>query len=129
MKRCLVVDDESSWVEHHTKQLHNYITNEVVMVDTANSAYDGYKKIIENLRNPYNIIITDLQMEDNFLPKLAGEWLIERINSHSEYTFANKIIISAAANIVQIAKQNGVKFLKKTTAANFPDAYEELVNQ
>ena len=57
-------------------------------------------------------------MESNYLPKLAGEWLIEQIHMFDEYKNTNIVIISATPSIEQIAKKYGVNYLSKFTVRN-----------
>ena len=67
---------------------------------------------------PYDVIFTDMQMESNFLPKLAGEWLIEQIQTFQEYKNTKIVIISASPNIEQIAKKYDVEYISKFVIRN-----------
>ena len=71
-----------------------------------------------SIDNPYDVIFTDLQMESDFLPKYAGEWLIEQIKTFKEYNSTKIVIISASPNIRIIAERNQVLYLSKTIARN-----------
>ena len=95
-------------------------------IQTAESARDGYDKIIENNESPFDIIITDMQMESDFEPKYAGEWFIEQIKTFKNYKNTRIVIISAAYNIPAIAENYGVDYIRKGTARSFPDAYKFL---
>jgi hypothetical protein len=58
-------------------------------------------------------------MESDFLPKLAGEWLVEQIKTYSRYYKDTRIVIvSASPNIKDIAERNNVLYLPKTIARN-----------
>lgn len=117
MKRILIVDDVPSWVRFHEQNIrHLNIPN--IEIDTANSAREALSKLEVSIDNPYDVIFTDLQMESDFLPKYAGEWLIEQIKTFKEYNSAKIVIISASPNIRIIAERNQVLYLSKTIARN-----------
>ena len=105
MKRILIVDDVPGWVRFHEQNIrHLNIPN--IEIDTANSAREALSKLEVSIDNPYDVIFTDLQMESDFLPKYAGEWLIEQIKTFKEYNSTKIVIISASPNIRIIAERN-----------------------
>lgn len=117
MKRILIVDDVPGWVRFHEQNIrHLNIPN--IEIDTANSAREALSKLEVSIDNPYDVIFTDLQMESDFLPKYAGEWLIEQIKTFKEYNSTKIVIISASPNIRIIAVRNQVLYLSKTIARN-----------
>lgn len=117
MKRILIVDDVSGWVRFHEQNIrHLNIPN--IEIDTAISAREAISKLEVSIDNPYDVIFTDLQMESDFLPKYAGEWLIEQIKTFKEYNSTKIVIISASPNIRIIAERNQVLYLSKTIARN-----------
>lgn len=117
MKRILIVDDVPGWVRFHEQNIrHLNIPN--IKIDTANSAREALSKLEVSIDNPYDVIFTDLQMESDFLPKYAGEWLIEQIKTFKEYNSTKIVIISASPNIRIIAERNQVLYLSKTIARN-----------
>lgn len=117
MKRILIVDDVPGWVRFHEQNIRNLnIPN--IEIDTANSAREALSKLEVSIDNPYDVIFTDLQMESDFLPKYAGEWLIEQIKTFKEYNSTKIVIISASPNIRIIAERNQVLYLSKTIARN-----------
>lgn len=117
MKRILIVDDVPGWVRFHEQNIrHLNIPN--IEIDTANSAREALSKLEVSIDNPYDVIFTDLQMESDFLPKYAGEWLIEQIKTFKEYNSTKIVIISASPNIRIIAERNQVLYLSKTIARN-----------
>lgn len=117
MKRILIVDDVPGWVRFHEQNIrHLNIPN--IEIDTANSAREALSKLEVSIDNPYDVIFTDLQMESDFLPKYAGEWLIEQIKTFKEYNSTKLVIISASPNIRIIAERNQVLYLSKTIARN-----------
>lgn len=92
------------------------ITN--LEIDTANSALQALSKVEVSIANPYDVIFTDMQMESNFLPKLAGEWLIEQIQMMKEYKNTKIVIISASPSINLIAQKYGVEYVSKYNVRN-----------
>lgn len=117
MKRILIVDDVPGWVRFHEQNIrHLNIPN--IEIDTAISAREALSKLEVSIDNPYDVIFTDLQMESDFLPKYAGEWLIEQIKTFKEYNSTKIVIISASPNIRIIAERNLVLYLSKTIARN-----------
>ena len=108
MKRILLVDDTPGWVRFHRNNIE-YLNLPDVEIDEAFSAREALSKIETAIDNPYSTIFTDLQMESDFLPLLAGEWLIKQIKTYDKYYKNTKIvIISAMPSIELIAKRNDV---------------------
>ena len=124
--KMLIVDDVGGWTEYHKKILLDIFPDAEII--TANSAREGYDKLLEYNQSPFNIIITDLQMENDFEPQYAGEWFVERIKEFKNYLNTKIVIISGAYNIRHIAEINGVECIPKPTAYKFPQAYEIIKN-
>ena len=119
--KFLIVDDVKGWRDYHSLILKNIFSD--IEIDTAESAQEAYNLILENNLTPYDLIITDMQMESDFEPLYAGEWLIEHIKTFKKYLNAKIIIISATYNLCQIAEKHGCYYVRKSTAQNFPDSY------
>lgn len=117
MRKILIVDDVPGWIRFHINNI-NYLNLDDIEIDFAENANKALSKIEVNLDSPYDIIFTDMQMESNFLPKLAGEWLIEQIQTFKEYKNTKIIIVSASPSIERIAKKYGVLYLPKTVVRN-----------
>lgn len=117
MKRILIVDDVPGWIRFHKNNLE-YLNISDLEIETAENAKNALAKIEASIDKPYDIIFTDLQMESDFLPKLAGMWLIEQIQMFKEYQTSRIVIISATPSIELIAKHYGVSFISKFTARN-----------
>jgi CheY-like chemotaxis protein len=115
--KILIVDDVPGWIKFHQTNLE-YLGLNKSQIDVAFNANEALSKIEISIDNPYDVIFTDLQMESNYLPKLAGEWLIEQIQMFDEYKNTNIVIISATPSIEQIAKKYGVNYLSKFTVRN-----------
>lgn len=117
MKRILIVDDVPGWIRFHKNNIE-YLNLPELEIDSANSANEALSKIEASIDEPFDIIFTDLQMESNYLPKLAGEWLIQQIKTYKEYKNTKIIIVSASPSIQRIAERNEVSYLPKTIARN-----------
>ena len=115
--RVLVVDDVPGWIRFHKTNLE-YLNIQNLEIDFATCAGEALSKIEVSIDKPYDVVFTDLQMESNYLPKLAGEWLIEQIKMFEEYKNTKITIISASPSIEQIAKKHKVKYLSKYSARN-----------
>lgn len=117
MKKILIVDDVPGWVRFHQNNIE-YLNMEA-QIDTANSAREAVSKLEASIDEPYTTIFTDLQMESDFLPKLAGEWFVEQIKTYSKYYKDTKVVIvSASPSIQKIAERLGVLYLPKVVARN-----------
>ena len=128
MKKCLVVDDQNGWRKYNSEVLYELYGTDV-SVDTADSAAEGYSLIIENNNEPYDVIITDLQMESDYEPKLAGEWLVEQIQLMSGYYKTQIVIISASYKLNRIADNLGVLYIPKSVAMHSISAYEQILSK
>ena len=119
--KILIVDDIKGWCDYHSSILKE-IFNDAEIV-TAESAREGYDKLMEYNDIPFDIILTDMQMESDFEPKYAGEWFVEQIKAFKNYSKTKIVIVSAAYNVRHIAEMLNVDCIPKATARNFPDAY------
>lgn len=128
MKKVLIVDDVPGWVRFHQNNIE-YL-NLDVQIDTANSAREAVSKLEASIDEPYTTIFTDLQMESDFLPKMAGEWFVEQIKTYSKYYKGTKVVIvSASPSIKNIAERHGVLCLPKVVARNSSaEVYREFID-
>jgi CheY-like chemotaxis protein len=128
MKRILLVDDTPGWVRFHRNNIE-YLNLPDIELDEAYSAKEALSKIETAIDNPYKVIFTDLQMESDFLPYLAGEWLIKQIKTYDKYYKDTRIIlVSASPNIELIAKRNEVLYIPKTVIRNAEaEIYKEFI--
>lgn len=69
---------------YHETAVREVFNNEVE-IDTASSAKDGVEKLTLSVDKPYDFILTDMQMEPDFIPLYAGEWFIRQIKFFDEY--------------------------------------------
>jgi len=126
MKKVLVVDDQSGWRNYNSGAVYEVLGKDIIL-DTASSANEGYTKLLENEKEPYDYILTDMQMELNYTPLMAGEWLIEQIKLLNSYYKTNVIIISASPKIKLIAENYNVDYIPKSIALTSLDKYKELL--
>ena len=128
MKKVLIVDDVPGWVRFHQNNIE-YL-NLDVQIDSANSAREAVSKLEASIDEPYTTIFTDLQMESDFLPKMAGEWFVEQIKTYSKYYKDTKVVIvSASPSIKTIAERHGVLYLPKVVARNSDaEVYREFID-
>ncbi len=124
MKRMLIVDDSASWRRYHQDVIRQIYKGRFE-TETADSALNANDLIYANEKTPYDIILTDMQMESNFLPLYAGEWLIEQVQKIPSYNNTRIIIISAANNIKFIAEKYGVEYIPKFECRNL-EAYLKI---
>lgn len=125
MKKILIVDDSQKWVEYHKRHVLE-LFNDDVEITTANSARESLDCVTLNIDEPFDIILTDMQMETDFAPLYAGEWLIKQIKTYKEYLNTRIVIISATYNIRVIAEKYGVLCIPKATC-QLPESYRILI--
>lgn len=110
--KILIVDDTELWLNFHSSVLTE-LYGKLFEITCVSSAKEGLNSVKQNLDFPFAIIITDLQMESDFEPKLAGEWLIDNIRNFKEYDMTKIVIISAMYNIEKIAQKHNVDCISK----------------
>ncbi len=109
--KILIVDDTLGWVKFHKNALNSILKGENT-IDTACCAREGYDKIMQSQKTPYELIITDLQMENDFAPLTAGQWLVQQVFTYPNYN-TKILIVSAMYNIEYIADGLSVEYLSK----------------
>lgn len=124
MKNILIVDDVKGWRDFNTNVMFELLGQDI-NIDTAESATKAYDYLLQN--KPYDIILTDLQMEENYAPKYAGEWLVEQIKTFNIYSNTKIVMISAAYNVRHIADNLDIECIPKATALKCFSAYEEIL--
>lgn len=125
--KILIADDMPAWREFHKNLLEEIFIEQKCEIHLAISARDGLEKLYENTQTPYNLVITDLQMEDEFRPKYAGEWLVKQIKNLPSYKKTRIIISSGAFNINHIADSLNVECIPKRIACTDREAYENII--
>lgn len=128
VKRILIAEDSKEWQKFHEELLKKY-DKVNVEYHIASSARDALKLAQDSKASPYDLIISDLQMETEFLPKFAGEWFVENIKDIPKYKKTPVVIVSAAYNISFIAATLGVNYLSKRTLVSNPDSYYFMLDE
>ena len=126
MKKVLIVDDQAGWRNFNTNSVYEVLGKNIIL-DTASSAKDGYSKLLESKENPYDFLLTDMQMETDYAPKMAGEWLIEQAQNLTFCYRTKIIIISASPKIKYIAESYGIDYIPKSAAVISIEQYKELI--
>jgi len=115
--KILIADDVKSWQLFHTKLIEQLYRG-IFEIKAVSSGREALSSAEENIKAPYRLIITDLQMEQDFEPLTAGEWLIENVKLIPEYKQTEIIIISSMYNIEKIAAKHHTAFIKKSLLAH-----------
>lgn len=111
-KRVLIVDDTLSWVKFNQNLIESFFPR-MFEITVAQSAWEARMAAVDNLEMPFDLILTDLQMDNFGDDTLAGEWLIEQIQAFREYSNTKIIIISGMPNIKTIAEKYNVAYISK----------------
>lgn len=130
MKKILIVDDSLGWRNFHKNNIEEvFIELDIddYKIDIADSAQKGYQLIMENNNSPYDLIVSDLQMEETFYPKYAGEWFIEQVKTFDKYFNTKIIICSGCYNIKQIAESLCVFCIPKRIAVSDINQYKNTI--
>ena len=128
--KVLILDDSYSWQEFHKNNVEEIFIELDIQnykIYTVSCAREGYKSIMQNIDNPYKLIISVLQMEDDFRPQLAGEWFVEQVKAFKQYLNSKIILCSASYNIKQIAENLDVNFIPKRVAVTDTNSYKNSI--
>ena len=128
--KILVVDDSHSWRIFHKNNLEEIFIEKDISdykIDIAENAQQGYDFVMQNNDNPYDLIITDLQMEEDFAPKYAGEWFVEQVKTFSKYFKTKIVICSGCYNIKQIAETLSTDYIPKRLAVTDINSYKSKI--
>lgn len=128
IKKILIAEDSSEWQKFHSSLLKQYVRADILL-DIAPSARDALELVQKNISEPYDVVLSDLQMESEFLPEFAGEWFIKNLKKLKEYNNVPIVIVSAAYNISFIAAKLGVGYLSKRTLVSNPDSYYFMLDE
>ena len=120
--KILIADDVKGWQYFHKCVLSRLFPD--ARFNFADSATEAYSKILEQTNDPYNLVITDMQMELDYHPLHAGEWLIERIQETKQCLNTKIVTISATPNLRLIAEKYSIDYIPKSAARNLSDSYD-----
>ena len=128
LRRTLIAEDTFDWQKFHTINLKSYHGYQMDFYLGSN-AREALKIAQEQIHDPFDLIITDLQMEEDFLPDYAGEWLIKELRMFKEYKNTPIIIVSGAYNIASVVESLGCDYISKRTLTIYPHKYEEMLSK
>lgn len=127
-KRILIVEDSSEWQRYHSSLLNSYKKIKHSQ-RIASSAREGIEIVHANFDTPFDLILTDLQMESEFLPEFAGEWFVRRVKEIPQYKKTRIVLVSATYNIGFIARSLGTDYLSKRSIISHPDSYFSVLDE
>ena len=103
MLKVLITDDSEGWRNFNRDAVLSIFGEENVEISLANSAIDGYDTMLQHDKNPFDLIISDLQMESDFAPMSAGEWFVTQVKNTRSHFNTKILIVSGMYNIEFIA--------------------------
>ena len=112
MLKVLIVDDIDAWRVQNFKLANSFLGNNI-RVTVASSATEAYNLVIENQETPFDVILSDLQMELDYEPEHAGEWFVRETKLLKPYQNCLIILISASSDIEVIAQKLDVEYVPK----------------
>ena len=113
MLKILIVDDTAGWRDFDRNLIEQVLSDYELEITLAESAKDGYDKLLYADKTPFDLIISDLQMESDFAPLTAGEWFIQQVKNFKNYYNSKILIISGMYNIEMVAESLNVDFISK----------------
>lgn|SRR5574344_113578 len=127
-KNILIAEDSYQWQKCHESLLNQYDKYNISYT-LKDSAREALWELESDKDKKYDLIITDLQMESDFLPDFAGEWFIKQIKNNIKYQNTNIVIVSATYNIGFISNVLGVNYLSKRSLVSNPDSYFMMLDE
>lgn len=124
-KRVLIVDDMREWLNFHQESFKLFY-DDGFLLDLAKSANEAVAKVLEN--EPYDLIITDLEMEEVLESSCAGAWLLKRLEKEVKCKNTAFLVISASYNIKQIADEANADYIAKTDLLNNRQSFIYKIN-
>ena len=128
MLKILIVDDIQNWRLNHFRLVRELFG---VRAQTffASSATEAYNTILEHQDAPFDIIVSDLQMEEDYEPEHAGEWFVRETKLLKQYQNTCIVLISASSDIEFVAQKLDVDFIAKPTLIYNPLAFKYLMTE
>lgn len=118
--KILIVDDSVEWIKFHTNLLNRLLSDISYEIHSELSAKSGINNILNNSNSPYNLIISDLEMEEIQGESYAGMWFVRNILKRDDCKNSKIIIISGSYDIDKIAAKLNVDFIPKNMLYNNP---------
>lgn len=120
--RFLVVDDCNDWVRFHSQNISKAMPH--AQIDIAMSGFEALNMVLGQDENYYDIILSDMQMEEVEEELYAGIWLIKRLSASAKCKNTKIIIISAVYNIKEVARNLNVNYISKSSLVSSPQSFE-----
>jgi len=118
--KILIVEDSPEWIKFHISLLNQLFGTDLLKIDFEMSARAGFKKIIKKSETHYDLIISDLEMEEILEESYAGSWFVRNIIKREECKNSKILIISGSDDISLVAKELNVDFIPKYVLSNNP---------
>lgn len=128
VKRILIAEDTPEWQKFHSSLLKTYDKFQLEF-DIAPDARAALELAQKSIDNPYDLILSDLQMESDFHPLMAGEWFVKEVKNIPQYSMVTVVLVTAAYNIAFIAHTLGAGYLSKRTLVSNPDSYYFMLDE
>lgn len=119
--KILIVEDSTEWIKFHINLLNQLLEDDSFEIDFEISARAGFNKVIKKSETRYDLIISDLEMEEISGENYAGGWFIRNILKREECKNSKILIISGSHDINQVAKEFNVDFISKYLLSNNPE--------
>lgn len=114
--KFLVVDDSRQWLNFHQNTILAMLPD--AQVDIAMSGFEGLDKVLAKPEDYYDVILSDMQMEQLEEEIFAGQWLIKRLLASKKCINSKILVVSAVFNIKEIAKNLNANYLSKSVIAS-----------
>ncbi len=109
--RILIVDDICDWLNYHAGLIKTFYGFDTLEIVCASSGKSAFEKIMAS-DQPFDLVITDLEMESIPNENYAGAWLVKNIKARKEKV-KNILIISGSYDIKEVADSFDVDFIPK----------------
>jgi len=118
--KVFIAEDSSEWLKFHIANLRGFFGEDCVEIDYSYSAMDGLRKISANSDIVYDLVISDLEMEEIIEEKYAGIYFIKRAKEFSACIDSKFIVISGSHDIEEVASLLNVDFIPKYSLSSNP---------
>ena len=119
--KILIVDDSPEWIKFHINLLNMLLDKDSFEINYEMSARAGFNNVIKDGETRYDLIISDLEMEEILEESYAGSWFVRNIINRKECKNSKILIISGSYDIDKVAKEFNVDFIPKYILSNNPE--------
>lgn len=118
--KILIVEDSPEWIKFHISLLNTFMERDSFEINFEMTARAGFNKVVKSKNSCYDLIISDLEMENIDGESYAGSWFIRNILKRKECESSKILIISGSPDIHIVAKDLNVDFIPKYVLSNNP---------